>query len=296
LGIDASTVNRHYHHYQQSQDFDQYLQTHYKPYQGKLTEEQLEQVKTYVNDQLCNSSLMVKTYIEQQYRISYSQQGVVALLHRLGFCYKKTKLIPSKADLASQQSFVEQFGQLEKHLPADQVILFGDGVHPQHNTQASYGWIAKGKERTILSNSGRVRVNINGAINPHCPTQVVVHQAQTIDAFCCLAWLQLIEKAYPNQKLIHLFVDNARYYRSQLVQDYLNSSRIQMHFLPPYSPNLNPIERLWKLLKKEVINSHYTPDPKVFKQRIDDFFAHIGNYKEQLESLINTNFQQLKPA
>jgi len=75
--------------------------------------------------------------------------------------------------------------------------------------------------------------------------------------------------------------DNARYYRSQLVQHLLNSSPIQMHFLSSYSPNLNPIERLWKLLKKEVINSHYTPDPTVFKQRINDLFAHIGNYKEQ---------------
>jgi len=211
LGIDASRVNRHYHHYQQSQDFDHYLQTHYKPYQGKLTEEHLEQVKAYVNEQLCNSSLMVKTYIEQAYAISYTQQGLIALLHRLGFCYKKTKLIASKADLARQERFVKEFGRLEKNLPADQLIAFGDRLPPQHNTQASYGWIAKGKERTILSNSARVRVNINRAINPHCPTQVVVHQAETINAFCGLAWLELIEKAYAEKKRIDLFVDNARY-------------------------------------------------------------------------------------
>ncbi len=296
LGIDASTVNRHYHHYKQSQDLDHYLQTHYKPYQGKLTQEQLQQVKGYVDEQLCSSSLLVKAYIQQEYGISYTQEGVVALLHRLDFSYKKTKLIPSKADLVKQESFVEQFRQQEKSLPVDEVILFGDGVHPQHNTQASYAWIAKGKERSILSNSGRVRVHINGAINPHCPTQVVTHQAETINALSCLVWLQLIEKAYPDKKVIHLYVDNARYYRSQLVQEYLKNSPIQMHFLPPYSPNLNPIERLWKFLKKEVIKSNYTPDPKVFKQRINDFFAHIGNYKDQLHSLINTNFQRLKPV
>lgn len=110
------------------------------------------------------------------------------------------------------------------------------------------------------------------------------------------AWLQLIKKAYPDKKVIHLFVDNARYYRSQLVQDYLKSFPIKMHFLPPYSPNLNPIERLWKFLKKQVIKSHYISDPKVFKQRINDFFAHIGNDKDQLQSLINTNFQMLKPV
>ena len=296
LGIDASTVNRHYHQYGQSRDFDQYLQSHYKPYQGKLNEQQLQAVKAYVNEHLCSSSLVVQAYIGQQYGVSYTQEGVIALLHRLEFSYKKTKLIPAKADLVKQERFVEEFGQLEKALPTNEVILFGDGTHPQHNTQASYAWIAKGKEREILSNTGRVRVNINGAINPHCPTQVVTHQADTINALSCLVWLKLIEKAYPDKKTIHLFVDNARYYHSQLVQEYLKTSTIQMHFLPPYSPNLNPIERLWKFLKKEVIKSYYTPDPKVFKQRIHDFFAHIGNYKDQLDSLINTKFQKLKPV
>ena len=69
-----------------------------------------------------------------------------------------------------------------------------------------------------------------------------------------------------------------------------------MRFLPPYSPNLNPIERLWKFLKKEVIKSNHTPDPNVFRKRIDDFFSNINSYKDQLESLINTNFQKLKPV
>ena len=46
--------------------------------------------------------------------------------------------------------------------------------------------------------------------------------------------------------------------------------------------------------EKEVIKSDYTPDPKVFRQRIDDFFANIEKYKERLDSLINTKFQKLK--
>ena len=96
-------------------------------------------------------------------------------------------------------------------------------------------------------------------------------------------------------KVIHLYVDNARYYRSKLVQEFLLTSRIQMHFLPPYSPNLNHIERLWKFIKKEVIKSDYTPEPEIFKQKIRDFFANIGHYKEKLDSLINTNFQKLNP-
>jgi transposase len=57
---------------------------------------------------------------------------------------------------------------------------------------------------------------------------------------------------------------------------------------------LNPIERLWKFLKKEVIKSNYTPNSTIFRQRINDFFDNIQQYKEQLDSLINTKFQKLK--
>jgi transposase len=295
LGIDASTVYRHHHQYVQSTDFDRYLQSHYKPYQGKLTAQQLQQVKTYVETNLCQDCLPVKDYIWQTFGVEYTPDGLTALLHRLDFVYKKTKLIPSKADADKQEQFVTEFRTLEEKLPEDELILFADGVHPHHNTQATYAWIQKGKEREIFSNTGRVRVNINGAINPYAPTQVITHECATIDAATTIVFLQCIEKAYGHKKTIHLFVDNARYYRSRLVQDYLSNSRILMRFLPPYSPNLNPIERLWKFLKKQVIKSNYTPDPEIFKQRIRHFFAHIDQYSEQLHSLINTNFQKLKP-
>jgi transposase len=67
-------------------------------------------------------------------------------------------------------------------------------------------------------------------------------------------------------------------------------------FFTPYSPNLNPIERLWKRMKREAVNSRYTVSLGEFRQRMLDFFAHISKYKDKLASLINTNFQTLKPA
>ena len=296
LGIHPSTVNRHYNEYQSVKDFDKYIETHYKPCVGKLSDEQKVLIKTYVQSDIFHSSLKVLVYIKDTFGIEYKPDSVIALLHRLGFVYKKTKLIPSKADLAKQEEFIKEFRETEENLPENELILFGDGVHPHHNTESTYAWIEKGQEKEILSNTGRVRVNINGAVNPANPTEIVHHDCLTIDALSTIAWLKLIEERFPNKKVIHLFVDNARYYRSILVQGFLRNSRIKMRFLPPYSPNLNPIERLWKFLKKEVIKSNYTPDPNVFRKRIDDFFSNINSYKEKLESLINTNFQKLKPV
>jgi transposase len=293
LGIDTSTVNRHYHQYVASKNFDTYLERHYKPCRGKLTEAQLQAVKSYVESNICHSSLEVLSYISTTFLVVYKPDSVIALLHRLGFVYKKTKLIPSKANIKKQEEFIGEFRKIECNLPENEVILFGDGVDPHYNTEPTYAWIEKGKDKEILSNTGRVRVNINGAINPAKPTEIVYYECHTINAISTVVWLKLIEAAYPQKKKIHLYVDNARYYRSKLVSEFLLNSPIEMHFLPPYSPNLNPIERLWKFTKKEVIKSHYTPDANIFKERIRNFFANIGNYKDKLESLINTNFQKL---
>lgn len=294
LGIDNSTVYRHFNQYGQSGNFDSYLATHYKPCAGKLNPGQKDQVKAYVQANVCHTSLQVLDFIKDQFGVVYKPDSVIALLHRLGFVYKKTKLIPSKADLAKQELFIEEFRKTEQNLAPDELILFGDGVHPRHNTESAYAWIQKGQEKEVLSNTGRERVNINGAINPANPVQIVAHDCETINAATTLVWLQMIEKRFPHMKTIYLYVDNARYYRSKLVGEYLRDSRIKMIFLPPYSPNLNPIERLWKFLKKEVVKSDYTPDPKIFRERVNDFFTNIEKHKERLGSLINTNFQKLK--
>ena len=294
LGIDRTTVNRHFRSFQLSSSFEDYLSSNYKPCTGKLSSEQLGTVKEHVSSHLCGTAAEVAAFISKTFQIEYSESGATALLHRLGFVYKKTKLIPSKANEVLQEAFVASFRELEKALEVDEVILFADGVHPQHNTGTSYAWIAKGKEKEVLSNTGRTRVNINGAINPRNPTEVVTYECDTIDAVTTVSFFKEVEKRFADKKCLHLFVDNARYYRSKLVMAHVETSKIKLHFLPPYAPNLNPIERLWKFLKKTVIRNNYTPDINVFKQNIKDFFENIEQYKQKLDSLINTNFHIIK--
>lgn len=74
---------------------------------------------------------------------------MIALLHRLNFSYKQTRLIPSGADQAKQECWIEQFRRIESDLLDDEVILFGDGVHPHHNTAPAHAWIERGTEKEI---------------------------------------------------------------------------------------------------------------------------------------------------
>jgi len=96
---------------------------------------------------------------------------------------------------------------------------------------------------------------------------------------------------------IHLILDGAGYHRAQVVKDKANELNIKLHYLPPYSPNLNPIERLWKVMNEHVRNNKYFSTAKEFRDKIDEFFNQtLPKIGDILESRINDNFQVLKSA
>ena len=80
---------------------------------------------------------------------------------------------------------------------------------------------------------------------------------QTVDAASTITLLEAIEALYPLMMLIHVFLDNARYHHAKLVQQWLArpGCRIKLHFIPSYCPHLNPIERLWGLMHRNVTHN-----------------------------------------
>jgi len=82
----------------------------------------------------------------------------------------------------------------------------------------------------------------------------------TVDAASTIMLLMAIEVMYPGKRLIHLFVDNARYHHAKLVQAWVArpGSRIRLHFIPAYCPHLDPIERLWGLAHNHITTTGAT--------------------------------------
>ena len=91
--------------------------------------------------------------------------------------------------------------------------------------------------------SGRQRVNINGVVNAHDPTDVVIEESSSINAQSTIALLKKLEQKNKSLQRIFVVADNARDYRNRKVKAFLETSRVEIIFLPPYSPNLNLIER-----------------------------------------------------
>jgi len=174
-----------------------------------------------------------------------------------------------------------------------QVALFLDPMHQIHNSETDYAWQIKGEENThrILANSGRRRLNIIGALNPLTFIPTIVLTEANCDRETMMIFLEEIRREYPDSETIHIFLDNASYNRAYDTRDKAEELGIELHYLPPYSPNLNLIERLWKFCKKKLVKNKYYPTFDLFFEAHYDFFKHIEKHQQELASLLTLNFE-----
>jgi transposase len=291
LMLDEETLRNYVKRYQAG-GINALITDHYVGSFSKLSAIQLQELTAHLEQNTYLTAEAVIAHVEETYDVLYSVSGMTDLLHRLKFTYKKSKLVPAKADKVKQEHFLKQLEELRASKGKDDPILYMDGVHPQHNTMLAYGWIKKGQDNIIKSNTGRQRININGALDAETHA-VITREDERINAQSTIALLEQVEAAYPLAAIIYVICDNARYYRSKLVGQFLETSKIQLVFLPSYSPNLNLIERLWKFMKKQVLYNKYYEKFDVFKQTTLDFFDNIQIYKTELDSLLTNNFRVL---
>lgn len=264
-------------------------------YNRKLTKEEEKEVLHFVEENVITDCRQVVDFIREYFHKIYTINGVTKLLHRMNFVYKQVVGIPGKLSEEKQLAFVKTYEELKENKKSDEVILFGDGVHPTHNLHKTKAWIKKGEEKQVRTNTGRGRLNINGAFNLEDLT-VTTHFSETINAQETMKLFDKIQLEYQYKRTIYLIVDNATYYKNIGVKAYLTKSdcKIKFIFLPTYSPNLNFIERLWKYMKKYIIGVKYREKFKEFDTDIHYFFDNINLHEEKLRQFIGTELHLVK--
>ena len=165
-------------------------------------------------------------------------------------------------------------------------------VDASHFVLASFlGWVWCFVRLYVRAASGRQRYNVLGALNAVTHELVTEINTTYITATSVCALLRTIASRGVRIP-ITLVLDNARYQRCALVTDTAKGLGIELLFLPSYSPNLNLIERLWKFVKKEVLNSRHHQDFKRFQDAIDGCLAELTTkHRDQLATLLAHNFQ-----
>ena len=132
LGIDVSTVYRYRSAYLHG-GADELLENRHKGYWGLLDSRQLSALRKELREHIYTDAKSVA-------------EGVVDLLNRIGFTYKKTSEVPCEADASKQAAFVGELSEILSGMPEDAVVYYADGVHPTHNSRSTYAWIEKGEK------------------------------------------------------------------------------------------------------------------------------------------------------
>ena len=214
---------------------------------------------------------------------------------KLHCSYKKTRLVPSgHPDKKTQEWFIKEINKMvNRAKKTNDEVLFSDPTHQVHNTENDYCWQLIGKQgtKTVNSNAGRERVTILGALNPLTLRPTTVITESNCDQEAMQIFLEQVRKEYKNTDTIYLILDNAKYHYAKTVDKKAKELGIELIYLPPYSPNLNLIERLWKFLKKKLKKNRFYDTFEKFIKAIYEFFKNIDQYQEELKSLLTLEFE-----
>ena len=291
LHIDEATVRNYKKRYDKG-GLKELLSDNYTGRRSYLSEKQLKELSLELGSKIYPATRAVALYVKERFGAVYTVNGMAALLHRLGFSYKKPKGVPGKADAEKQKAFVEKYKRIKKK--KDSLIYFADSAHPQLNPALASGWIRKGSEFKVKTNSGRERVNINGAIEINS-LDVVSRSCERVNKDSMKELLRAVRAKHPKRdKKLYLVLDNAPYNRSYQLRNLAKLLEIKIVYLPPYSPNLNPIERFWKFVKNKAIANNYFPDVRTFRKELMLFLRGVRKYKPELSTLITDNFQAIE--
>ena len=265
---------------------------------SRLCVEQEAVLYDWVSATLPRSTHQIGAFVARTFGVEYSHAGLLSLLHRLKLAYRKPEIVAAKLSAAKQEAFIKDYDRLARELDEDEAIVFGDAVHPTHQVRPAGCWAPQDQAVAITPSSGRDRVNIHGAIDLETgKTQML--EVPTVNAQTTILLLIAILAAHPSKRMIHLFLDNARYHHARLVKAWLaqNGQRLTLHFVPTYSPHLNPIERLWGLMHRNVTHNRCYATLSAFRAAATGFLTQAvpRNWAEYRDS-VSDNFRVINPA
>ena len=254
--------------------------------QSMALKDHLSKVTYFTVKEICN-------YVKTAFGVSLSRSRMTAWLHENRFVFKCPKKIPGKLDPEKQKAFIEEYKALKARMRPDEELYFVDAVHPEHQSEATHGWILKGEQKTLQSTGKQLRLHFAGAL---CLSnmKIVSREYDTVDAEAMIDFFKTLEASTEASK-IYVVMDNARSNKNRKLDEYLKTSRIEPWYLPPYSPNLNPIERLWKIMREVKIYNRYYESCVDFFHEIRSFFSEdISERAQRWSSRINDNFQVIE--
>jgi transposase len=238
-------------------------------------------------DSGCWSTLLIQELIRQRFGVLYNRFYISELLHHLGYSYRKARFVSDHLDEARRQAWLQQQWPqiLQEARQRGALLLFSDEASfPQWGT-LSHTWVRKGQQPTVKTSGRRKGYKTFGLIDYFSGR--FFHQA-TAGRFNSASYQAFILQvlAETTEPLV-IIQDGARYHTSKAMQQFWNEhrQRITVHQLPSYSPDYNPIEYLWRKIKKERTHNRYFAQFSELIETVDQALAHFAQHPELVLNL-----------
>jgi transposase len=294
LGIGLSQLGEWLRLYR-NKGVDALCTLHYKGDPGKLTPSQVARLKEEVSTGCFRNSEQIRHWLEDSFGVRYSPSGVKDLLRRVGVSYHKVTGFLWKADPDKQKEFLakhrRQKAQARRAGPTTR-RYYVDACHPIWGLDLVYScWLLLGQRFLVGMGSGRKRLNILGAYCPDDQEYLDLRLTRdNINGEQFVNLLRLLRERHPEVKRFILYLDNAKYYDKPVVQEWLRRHpQFHLEPVPPYSPNLNLIERLWKFLRQKAL-CRWHKTFEAMQQAVAQVLDHLDQYRDELATLMVEEF------
>ena len=271
--LDDDTVRTWFKRYQAG-GLDAMTGFDWKGRSGDLSRERMAELSARLGERLMRDSGEVAAYIAARWGVVYGHSGCVALLHRLGFEYKRPESLPARSDEAKQAAFISRYDQLLNGLAADEVVYFADAVHPEYQSRPAHGWVRKGDKVALRRTSGRQRLNLHAALNLENEFPLPSGRGRADRCRLHHRAAREVGGQQPRQEA------DPRHRRQRPLSSrpcgpaVAGETRLPHHARLPaaHAPHLNAIERLWAVMHREVTHNKFPASFSHFVEAIFDFF------------------------
>jgi transposase len=295
-GVSRRTVQRYLDAYLQG-GLPRLRQSRWPHPRSALTEHQTS-LEDYFREHPPRSAKQAQAVIERQTGV---RRGLSQVRHflkdRLGLRWRKTGAIPVPPKKTVEEHAREQADFLQEKLEprleqarrGQRQVYFVDAAHFVFAPFLGFLWCAA--RLFVRAASGRKRYNVLGALDAVTHRLIRVTNRDYINAESVCTLLRAVAAAGMGLP-ITLVLDNARYQKCAVVQALAESLGIELLYLTSYSPNLDLIERLWRFVRKQSLDSTYYEDFTQFTAAIDQCLDKLSTaHKSEMDTLLTHKFQ-----
>jgi transposase len=219
---------------------------------------------------------------------------VTELLHNLGFSYQKARFVSDHLDEGRRAQWrTVTWPQIVRDARRQgALLLFGDAASFAQWGSLGYTWAPCGQQPLVPTAGKRKGYKVFGLID-YFSGQLFSHGSTerfTAETYCAFLTTVLATTAQP----LVLIQDGARYHTAQDTQAFFarHAARLTIHQLPAYSPDYNPIEHLWRNVKRDKTHNRYFATFAALTAAVDDALAHFRTQPAQVKQLLGTYLDQ----